>query len=163
MIRIIDNFITPEEEKDILSSIRTTSVTSGKGRNMITRFGSALPYKAPIQGPIPQRYLYLLKRIVEKKVMDEEPDSITINEYHPGQCIDWHIDSPSSGPVIVVLSLLSEAGMGLKQEGDNEILYILPPRTLVVMTDEHRTEWKHCIYPVHSKRFSMVFRKGTKV
>lgn len=90
------------------------------------------------------------------------PDSVTVNEYHKGQVIDWHIDSMKSGPVINVLSLASKAVMGLKKS-DEERVYVLNPRSLVHMSEDERFKWKHCIYPVEATRYSIVFRKGTEL
>lgn len=95
------------------------------------------------------------------------PDHITINEYLPGQTIDWHIDSPGSGPIITVLSLESKALMGLRYPNKTEPEHIqpiqrLPERSLLHMTEKERWEMEHCIFPVEKHRWSIVFRKGTE-
>ena len=134
---------------------------SGKARNKVLRYGSKLPYNAPIQSKdLPQWLEFLVSRLMAKGYLTERPDHITINEYGKGQAIDWHIDSKTSGDVITVLSLLSPATMGLKDESQ-EVQYLLPERSLVQMTEEDRWKKQHCIYPVESLRFSIVFRKGT--
>lgn len=160
MVKIIDNFITEEEEKEILSHITPSRVSIGTQRNRIVRYGSKVPYQAPVMGKIP---FWLQDYCIRLRTLDyipELPDSVTINEYHPTQSIDWHIDSPTSGPVIAVLSLLSPATMGLKK--DTEMKYLLKPRSLLLLTGEERWDYKHCIYPVEQNRFSIVFRKGTQ-
>lgn len=163
MITIIKQFITPEEEIEIMSHIKVSRVTSGKARNRIIRYGSKLPYVAPVQSKeLPQWAEFLVSRLMTKGLLSERPDHMTINEYHPGQSIDWHIDSKTSGPIITVLSLLSDATMGLKHASNQEVQHPLPARSLLQMTDKERWEDKHCIYPVDSLRFSIVFRKGTK-
>jgi alkylated DNA repair dioxygenase AlkB len=94
------------------------------------------------------------------------PDHVTINEYMPGQYIDWHVDSPGSGPIITVLSLESPALMELrptnKDERDGYEKISLPERSLLHMTEHDRWEREHCIYPVEKHRWSLVFRKGTE-
>lgn len=146
-----------------MSHIKVSRVSSGMGRNRIIRYGSKLPYVAPMQSKeLPQWAEFLISRLLAKGLLSERPDHMTINEYHSGQSIDWHIDSKTSGDVITVLSLLSDATMGLKTKEGQEVQYPVPARSLLQMTDKERWEDKHCIYPVDALRFSIVFRKGTK-
>lgn len=162
MIKFIENFISQQEEEQLLSLIKPSRVVRGTDRNKILRYGSRLPYAAVMKSlKVPEEYQFLLQRLVDQGIVPELPDHLTINEYRKGQSIDWHVDSPTSGDVIVVLSLLSPAVMGMKR-GSEEKKYSLLPRMLTIMTEEHRWEWKHCIHPVQDTRFSMVFRKGTK-
>ena len=163
MIKIIEDFITEQEHQDILSKIRISRVTIGTQRNRIIRYGSSLPYKSHVkENVIPSHFQFLLDKLVKEGIFPTQPDSLTINEYKEKQSIDWHIDSATSGPSIVVLSLLSPATMGMKN-GNVIKDYLLPPRSLIVMTGEEREKWKHCIYPVSSTRLSIVFRQGTNV
>lgn len=104
------------------------------------------------------RVTYIWKQII----LIGKVDHVTINEYHKGQSIDWHVDSKSSGPIITVLSLKSDAIMGLKDVQGQEVQYPIPARSLVQMTDKERWDDKHCIYPVEDLRYSIVFRRGTK-
>jgi alkylated DNA repair dioxygenase AlkB len=166
MIKIIPNFITKEEEQQLLLHIKPSRVTVGVGvRNNIIRYGSTLPYNAPILSKeLPDWILPIVERV---KGSDSEwiemPDSITINEYHKGQAIDWHIDSKKSGPIISVLSLKSRATMGLRKTSPPEAKeYLLEPRSLINLSGEQRWKWEHCIFSVPDSRFSIVFRKGTK-
>jgi len=163
MLKVIENFINEQEEKDILSTIRPTTVKRGNERNTVVRYGSPLPYKASLKSEvIPSHYLPICERI--HLLGYDLPDSVSINEYLRTQAIDWHIDSLSSGPVIIVLSLLSSAKMGLRNTKTNENqTIILPQRSLLILSEEHRYEWEHCVHPVEDHRFSIVFRKGTHV
>lgn len=162
-IKVIDNFITEPEEKDLLFRIPHSKVTLGHNRNRIIRYGSKLPYMAPTQ-PIPIYLQSLCYRLVHLGYLQEKPDSVSINEYHANQSIDWHIDSPSSGPIISVLSIQSDAEMGLRKKGQKEVtIYPLKARSLLLLDGDERTLYEHCIYPVKVARFSIVFRKGTKI
>lgn len=89
--------------------------------------------------------------------LPQRPDSITINEYHKGQSISPHVDSKSSGEVISVLSILSEATMVFRKGVSKETV-LLNPRSLVQMRGEIRNLWEHSIEPVKSTRYSIVFR-----
>lgn len=163
MLKVIENFITEQEEESILLTLRPTRVKRSNERNTVVRYGSALPYKASLKSDvIPEHYLFLCKKI--EQLGYELPDSLSINEYLKTQSIDWHIDSLTSGPVIIVLSLMSTANMGLRNIKTNENqTIILPQRSLLILSEEHRYEWEHCVYPVEDHRFSIVLRKGTYV
>lgn len=162
MIHFIPNFLSEQQEERILRNIRPTVVTRGKERNTIRRYGSNVPYNGVISPEIPE-WLQESCEMVSKEWAKTEygiPDHITINEYHKGQGISWHIDSPTSGEIISVLSLKGPATMQLRK-GTDILQYELPSRSLLQMTGEHRWEWEHCILPVPQRRFSIVFRKGT--
>lgn len=170
MIKIVENFITLEEETELLSHIRPSVVTSGGGRNSIKRYGSKLPYNAPvISSTIPKWLETVCFRVAFEEwptiesVPEKVPNSVTINEYHTKQAIDWHIDSENSGPIISVLSLLTDAEMGfvyMEADGPKNVRYNLPRLSLVSINKDERWKWKHCLYPVESPRFSIVFRRG---
>jgi alkylated DNA repair dioxygenase AlkB len=164
VITITKDFITEEEEKEILSHLKPSRVSKPDGsRNTIKRYGSTLPYNTSVKSKdLPEWVEFVVSRLLAKKLLTERPDHVTINEYHKGQAIDWHIDSKGSGAVITVLSLLSDANMGLRDDKGQEVQHLLPVRSLLQLTDKERWDYKHCIYPVDSLRFSIVFRKGTK-
>jgi alkylated DNA repair dioxygenase AlkB len=163
MITVTNDFITKKEEGYILKNIRILSITRGTNRNNITRYGSLLPYKGvPTVRALPEWSKFIIDRLMSTKLLDETPDHITVNEYKPTQGIKWHIDSKSSGEVITIISLKSDAEMGVR--GDNtETKYFLSARSLLQMTEKERWEYEHCIYPVVSERISLVFRKGTEI
>ena len=162
MIQVIENFITPQEETQLLSHLKPSRVVTGFSRNRVYRYGSSLPYKGKTE-LIPIWLSDLCIRVSDqwRSMGFGYVDHVTINEYHRDQSIDWHIDSKESGPVITVLSLESEALMGLKDK-DGTVKVPLPVRSLLHLTDSDRWEREHCIYPVTSHRWSLVFRKGTK-
>lgn len=167
MLNIIPSYITQEEQAILVSHFRKRVIVKTKERNSIVRYGSAIPYKARTN-PIPTHFQFLLQRLSQDNIIDS--DSITVNEYHPGQGIDWHVDSPSSGPKIVVLSLLSKAIMGIKGAPELHPILLpeamiekkveLSPLSLLVMHGEERWMCRHCIYPLDAHRYSIVFRKG---
>lgn len=162
MIRIIPEYISRDEETTLLSHLRKTKHTIGTGRNSISRYGSALPYKSRVNKHIPSWFGFIITRLQDDNIITS--DSVTVNEYHPTQSIDWHIDSPSSGPTIVVLSLLSEAIMEMRNVHTHQSKqFVLHPRSLLIMEGEERELWEHSIQPLVAHRFSIVFRKGTNV
>ena len=63
--------------------------------------------------PIPEYLLDLCNKLINRKVLDALPEDVTINTYYSGDSIPAHIDKPEAGPVITILSLLSEATLVL--------------------------------------------------
>ena len=157
-LQLFIEFITPQEEKNLVASFVETTPKKTTGRNSIRRFGSKLPYRANmVSEEIPEQFNFLLDRLTERELMPIRPDSVAVNEYLRGQGIQAHIDSRESGRVITVLSLASSATMIFTNRKEAKKLE-LPPRCLLQMKDEARTLWKHAIEPVQKTRYSVVFR-----
>jgi alkylated DNA repair dioxygenase AlkB len=158
-VEVIRDFISTEKEAEILKHLKPSFKTQGNGRNLIKRYGSTLPYNSHIRSAeLPEFILDVINELREKGIIDA--DHVTVNEYKKGQKISPHIDSKKSGPVIVVLSVLSDAVMVLSKDKQEEKVE-LPRRSLVILKDEARNIYKHSILPVKEDRWSIVFRKGT--
>ena len=74
----------------------------------------------------------------------DAPEQVIVNEYRPGQGIAAHADAPCFGPAIANLTLLSPCVMALSQ-GSTQKNILLERRSVLVMTGEARTKWKHSI------------------
>jgi alkylated DNA repair dioxygenase AlkB len=71
---------------------------------------------------------------------------MTIAEYLPGQGISAHIDSPLSfGDPIVSISLGSNCVMNFQTVDRPEYQLLLAPGSLLKLSGEARSEWKHSI------------------
>lgn len=160
MIKVIEDYITVEEEMEILSKFPKRAKSPDSSRNFISRYGSSIPYGGSVDSNIPTYFTSIMERLNNDGIINS--DSVTVNEYKENQNIDWHIDSLQSGPVIVVLSLKGSAIMGLRK-GDEYKELTLKPRSLLILSQQERYDWEHCIYPVKEDRYSIVFRKGTHV
>lgn len=160
-LSLIENFISIEEEEFILSKLnKKSNVKKNNNRNSIERYGSSKPYNSNmISNTIPEHFLFLFDRLVDKQYLSEKPNHISINEYLKGQEIAAHIDSKNSGEIISVLSLMNHAIMVFSKKGLKHKV-LLPSRSLVQMRDEIRNDWMHAIEPVVDVRYSLVFRKG---
>jgi hypothetical protein len=162
-LTLIENFISEKEEKEILSNFDPPKRVSSRStaRNSIKRYGSSVPYEQQIISDIIPKYLdKIAQKIVKKGYLDIKPNSISINEYLSGNSIAPHIDSLTSGEIISILSLSSDATMVFNKDDSEEFEIKLPRRSLVQMRDEIRYEWKHSVPPVSSLRYSIVFRLG---
>lgn len=156
-LSIINDFISIEEEIELLKNIDNPAPKKTKNRNNIQRFGSDKPYKSNIVAKnIPVYFDFILDKL--EKLLPVRPDSVSINQYTTGQLIAPHIDSDSSGDIITVLSLLSDATMIFNKPKGDKYKVLLPARSLVQMKDEIRKTWMHSIEPVKSLRYSIVFR-----
>lgn len=162
-LTIIPDFITEQEEADILSTINPSAARKQKKeRNSIKRYGSSLPYpNYMVSDKIPERLNRLSEKFIQAGLMTEICNHVSINEYFEGQAVKPHIDSPESGETITVLSLKSHATMKF-EKGDESFLVELPPRSLVQMKGEIRYRWLHSILPVAALRYSIVFRNSKK-
>jgi alkylated DNA repair dioxygenase AlkB len=69
-----------------------------------------------------------------------------------------HIDRVDAGPVITVLSLLSDAKLILTYGTKREVI-TLPSRSVIQLKGIYRTHWKHSIERLEHKRISIVFRQ----
>lgn len=166
-LTILPNFITTEEEADILTKIQGGEPQETVGRNCIQRFGSNQPYQKNVVSAVIPEYLGAVsEKIVKSGLLSQVPNSVTINEYLPGQGITAHIDSRSSGDVITILSLLSHAVVDFQLK-KKEFSVLFPARALLQMRGEVRHKWTHAIKPddadvlpelIRMRRLSIVFR-----
>ena len=162
-LSLTPEFLTAHEEQILLekiNNIQRRREMSGTARTSVSRFGSDQYYGSNMQSKIIPDYLMeCAERLVAQGLVPVLTDSISINEYNPGQVIPPHIDNLSAGLVITVLSLKSPATMRftLEKQGLN---IVLPPRSVVQIRGEIRNTWKHEILPVPAHRFSVVFRGG---
>jgi alkylated DNA repair dioxygenase AlkB len=167
-LTILPDFITAAEEQDLLAGIAQTAdlakpaMGNRQGREMyrnsIQRFGCNKIYPGNhISKSIPAYFEPVIAKLLAAQLLRGQPDAITVNEYLTGQSIQPHIDSKDAGPVITVLSLLSDATM-LFELGAQDFTVELPARCLTQMRGVIRADWQHSILPVNSRRYSIVFR-----
>lgn len=176
-LRYIPDFITKEEEQDLLNQINGNEWLSDLKRR-VQHYGWKYDYRSKnidysmYLGELPYWAGTLAKRLFSRSLTSELADQVIINEYMPGQGIANHVDcEPCFGDSIVSLSLGSVCIMNLiNLETKEKIEVILEPRSAIVIKDESRYKWSHGIPPrladtingqyTHRKlRLSMTFRK----
>ncbi len=146
-------FITSDQEFDIRKLVPQNEKPTG-GRNQILRYGARIPYSSDmVSATIPDVFLNLN--------LPFEFDSVTINEYYPGQRLDWHIDKPEGGKEINILNLVNSCPIYFKR-GMKTFAINLEPRELFIFGGELRYKWQHMVNP-DRYRISVVFRNSKHV
>lgn len=161
-LSLYGDFLTPENEQLLITRFSAGAPRNAKprdtNRQSVRRYGSDKSYGSYVlSATIPDYLQALCDRLLETKLVSVLPDSVSINEYLKGQRIAPHIDNPASGRVITVLSVESPATMIFVRDQERFAIE-LPPRSLVQLHDEIRSDWQHAIEPVSSRRYSLVFR-----
>ena len=152
------NVISVEEETELLNALVEAENKGIVINNRIgIRYGNSIYGNTELE-PIPNYLLNLCNKLIDKKILDVLPEDISINIYYPGNKMLPHIDKIDAGPVITILSLLSDANLILSYGSKKEIV-LLPSRSVIQLKDKYRTHWKHSIEKVNNKRISIVFRQ----
>ena len=151
-IRIVPNYVDDEFEAQV-SQLVPNVKASGRERNQVLRFGNTIPYADNIVSKeIPD--------IFDRFHSDIDFDSITINEYYPGQVINWHIDQPLWLESVYIISLLSDAELKFKRN-DEFLTFDVPRYSLTEFSGELRYKWMHSLR-ASKKRYSVVFRNSKR-
>ena len=150
--------ISVEEETELLNALVEAENKGTEINNRIgIRYGNSIYGNSELK-PIPNYLLNLCNKLIDKKILNALPEDISINIYYPGNKMVPHIDKIDAGPVITILSLLSDANLILSF-GSKKAIVSLPSRSVVQLKDKYRTHWKHSIEKVKDKRISIVFRQ----
>jgi len=150
------NILSIEEEIDLLDKLSNEQGIKTNSRILI-RYGNSV-YGNDKLDPIPEYLLDLCNKLINRKVLDALPEDVTINTYYSGDSIPAHIDKIEAGPVITILSLLSEATLVLTYGSKKEKI-VLPSRSVIQLKGVYRTHWKHSLEKLKQKRISIVFRQ----
>ena len=164
-----EDFITPQEELDLLDRIRSLEFQAMKMRGVIARrrvihYGvnySFETFKATAGPPIPEFLLPLRARAAALAgVAPVDLAEALVTEYQPGAPIGWHRDAHPFD-IVVGISLLSASRFRFRRgkvRAWQTTEVPLPPRSAYVLTGPARTEWEHSIPPVKELRYSVTFR-----
>ncbi len=180
-LRYRPDLVTPDEERELLAAVDGAPWSETLKRR-VQHYGYRYDYKARAVdremylGPLPDWARPTIARMLAKELMPAPPDQLIVNEYLPGQGISAHVDCiPCFGPVITALSLGSACVMEFTppvEASDDaaKIELVLRPRSLLILQDQARYQWRHAIrarrsdtwdgerHP-RSRRVSLTFRK----
>uniref|UniRef100_A0A2A4JNU8 Fe2OG dioxygenase domain-containing protein n=1 Tax=Heliothis virescens TaxID=7102 RepID=A0A2A4JNU8_HELVI len=151
----ISEFISPEEEKGILTNIyaapkpKWTQLSNRRLQN----WGGIPHNNGMIAETIPPWLDKYLEKIHGLNVMEgKRPNHVLVNEYLPGQGIMPHLDGSLFYPTITTISVGSHIVLNfLEPTEDNTIntdpvfSFLLEPRSLLILQDKLYTQYLHCI------------------
>ena len=95
-------------------------------------------------GPLPVELAELAERLFQEKLVPQLPDQVIINEYVANQGITPHVDVQSFADGIATISLLESWEMTFHAPGGKKKVHqLLEQRSVAIMHDEARYQWKH--------------------
>lgn len=167
----IPNYISVADEYDLIKLIDSQNWNLDLKRRT-QHYGYKYDYTARsldasyYLGEIPHWVDELCSKLHSDSIFIDKPDQVIINEYMPCQGIASHIDCvPCFACTICSLSLKSECVMDLSC-GDMKRRINLEPRSLLILKEDARYQWKHGIAARKSdngvkreRRISVTFRK----
>jgi len=169
------DFIDEVKEKELLKEIDSQVwVVDYQRRLQYYGFRNELdsPYDLiPFSIPIPKQIYLLSQEIVERNLLQLQPDQVIINEYQPGEGIKPHKDRNYFENQICGVNLGSSCIMKFIRGKNLEIVDVeIPRRSLYVMQDDARKKWSHSIPPrkkdnvdgniqYRARRVSITYRK----
>jgi alkylated DNA repair protein alkB family protein 4 len=175
-VHVIENFISPEEEQQLIQIIDTKRpwVDSQEGRRK-QDYGpkvSFLKRKVSVGnfGGLPRFAVNLFDRMSASHsnlMKDFVPVEFCVLEYTPerGSYIRPHYDDMWIwGDRLITVNLLSDTVLRLTREfkmPPYEIVIRMPARSLIIITGEARYDWHHSInrYDIKSRRVAMTWRE----
>jgi alkylated DNA repair dioxygenase AlkB len=168
-LKIYFDFISKEEENELQKNIDSSQWLNELTRR-VQHYGYKYDYKARridksfFIGEIPKWMMFLADRLIEKGIINFKPDQAIINEYVNAQGIAAHIDcEPCFGDTIISISIIGQCVMNFQKnintKEQDKIPLLIPPRTLVVMTEESRFKWYHGIPSRKTDKFNQQIHK----
>ena len=148
-----EEFLSAEEEQRILDLVSGLFAEDARLKNRsVKHFGFRFDYDRnrvaeEAVDPIPEELVLVARRLLERHLVSELPDQLTLNRYLPGQGIPSHVDSHSTcGPFVACLSLGSDVVMSLKNPLTKDCKnLLLRRRSLLLLQSESRYLWTHAI------------------
>ena len=166
----LEDFLSPDEERALLSEIETYPFHEVKMRGQIARrtvihFGWDYDYegwKIHPATPPSERLRALADRCAGAAgVAPEALEQFLVARYPPGATIGWHRDAPMFGSPVIGVSLLSACTMKFRRKQGEEYEVIkqeLAPRSMYALAGAARTQWQHSIPPTRGLRYSISMR-----
>lgn len=168
-LQLYFDFISKAEESELLNCI-DNSVWQNDLTRRVQHYGYKYDYKARkinhsfLLGDLPFWLKNLANKIIDNNIIQFTPDQAIINEYEIGQGIAAHIDcEPCFGDTIISISLGGQCVMNFQRDTNtkeqDKLPFLIPPRTLIVMTKESRFNWYHGIPPRKTDKFNNQIHK----
>ena len=170
--RYVPDFVSPEEEKELLNACRALPLDAVTMRGFTAKrrtahFGVVYGYDSwslTPGPPIPAVFEPLRERAAAlAEIRPTDLSELLISEYSPGATIGWHRDAPMFGPTVIGVSLGAACRMRLRRTDPvdravQRASIVLEPRSAYVMAGPARRELQHSIPAVDALRYSVTFR-----
>lgn len=153
-MELIENFITDEEELELVKLINPDKIIYNKVQLNVNKF-RFITYNELINNINYEVLHNLLIKI--KAQFNIELNHVIINEYYKGQGILEHIDSLKYGNDIFIISLLSPCDITFKNKTIIKKI-TLNKQSLLYFHDDYRYNYTHKITNINEQRLSIVFR-----
>jgi alkylated DNA repair protein (DNA oxidative demethylase) len=165
-----EEFITPEEEGDLLArfetvDFRAVAMRGQTARRTVRHYGLDYEYESGdlvAAEPLPEWMTWLRDRCAA--LMERDPEDlvqILLSRYPPGAGIGWHRDAPMFGSKIAGVSLRAPCRMRFQRtvKGERSTAAVeLAPRSVYLLTGKARWSWQHSIPATKDLRYSVTFR-----
>ena len=167
-----DNFISVEEENELLSAIETISLQpmlfqGYEAKRKVASFGYDWSFEKRQLSKgkeIPPRFQWLIQKVANHiKIDQDDIGELLLTGYPVGAVINWHRDAPPFD-LIAGISLQADCLFRLrpheKEKQNRKAIASLTVkrRSLYVMKDEARIAWQHSTAPVKEVRYSITLR-----
>lgn len=166
------DFITIEEEEDLISLISATGLHSFQfqgyeAKRKVASFGYDWNFNSRtlLKGKdIPQSLTPFIEKVSHHlQLPEEEFAEVLFTEYPAGSLINWHRDAPPFN-LIAGLSLFSDCVFRLRPfekplRGRRSVLSLpVKRRSLYVLEGISRNDWEHSIAALPKMRYSVTLR-----
>jgi alkylated DNA repair dioxygenase AlkB len=163
----IPNFITGEEEQNLLQFLHEQQWDSSEIKRETQHFGKKYSYNKKNTEievpPIPIAFNFLLEKL--EKITNRKFDQAIVNRYKPGEGIGPHIDDTNIyDDIVVSISLMSTIPM-IFTTFKKTLTQNLERYSAIILEKDARYKWKHQIKSVkkddgilRKERISITFR-----
>lgn len=165
-LKLIENFITESEESELIKNINNHTWLNDLTRR-VQHYGYRYDYKCRKvtnlggKNNFPNWLSDLNNKVYKELSFDY--NSCIINEYKSNQGITKHIDASCFADNILTLSLNENDEIEFQKNNTKETIF-LKRRTCLILSDEARYKWTHCIKNRIriNPRISITFRNTIK-
>lgn len=158
-IVIYNDYITPEQEVELLSKIEELIAPIPRNRLTTRRYVFGMKYNSNYVSPVIPDFLQALADRIISEGKAEDINSVMINKYIAGNKMYPHNDGDGVDKVITVLSLRGAGVLIFTKEGGEPFTIQEPQRSLLQISEDLKKLWDHEVPPVEEERISIIFRK----
>jgi DNA oxidative demethylase len=166
-----EDLLTAAEEEALLARFEATElepvvVRGHAARRTVRHYGYTYDFDSWGLSPAepPPAYLDdLRQRCADLAGVEAEAwEEVLVTRYAPGDGIGWHRDAAAFGPVVIGVSLGSDAVMRFQRRaagGERRVFeQPLARRSAYVLAGAARSAWQHSVPPVRAERWSVTVR-----